>query len=112
MQTRREPISLEAPVGEDETARVIDFIEDTRSVSPDESLLAKRGVEQTLEFLQTLSPREQQVLRMRYGFDGGNEFTLQQIGESFALTRERIRQIECEALRKLRVLRRVRKIVR
>ncbi len=112
MQTRREPISLDAPVGEDETARVIDFIEDTRTASPDESLLEKRGAEQTMELLRTLSPREQQVLRMRYGFDGGNEFTLQQIGESFDLTRERIRQIECEALRKLRVLRRAKKLTR
>jgi RNA polymerase primary sigma factor len=112
MRTRREPISLEAPVGEDETARVIDFIEDTHAVSPDEGLVAKRGVEQTLELLHTLTPREQQVLRMRFGFDGGNEFTLQQIGESFALTRERIRQIEGEALRKLRALRRARKMVR
>jgi RNA polymerase primary sigma factor len=111
MQTRREPVSLDAPVGEDESARVIDFIEDTRIASPDESLLEKRSAEQTTELLRMLSPREQQVLRMRYGFDGGHELTLQQIGESFALTRERIRQIECEALRKLRVLRRAKKLM-
>jgi RNA polymerase primary sigma factor len=111
MQTRREPISLEAPVGEDASARVIDFIEDTRVVSADQTVLDKRAAEETHDLLRTLTPREQQVIRMRYGFDGGAEYTLQQIGESFSLTRERIRQIECEALRKLRVQQRMRKMV-
>jgi RNA polymerase primary sigma factor len=111
MRTRHEPISLEAPVGEDANARIIDFIEDTRVVSADETLFAKRGAEETRELLRVLTPREQQVIRMRYGFDGAREHTLAQIGESFSLTRERIRQIECEALRKLRVQRRARKMV-
>ena len=111
MRTRHEPISLEAPVGEDANARIIDFIEDTRVVSADESLFAKRGAEETRDLLRILTPREQQVIRMRYGFDGTREHTLAQIGESFSLTRERIRQIECEALRKLRVQRRARKMV-
>ncbi len=111
MRTRHEPISLEAPVGEDANARVIDFIEDTRVVSADETFFDKRSAEETRDLLRSLTPREQQVIRMRYGFDGGNEHTLAQIGESFSLTRERIRQIECEALRKLRVQRRARKMV-
>ena len=111
MRTRHEPISLEAPVGEDANARVIDFIEDTRVMSADETLFDKRSAEETRDLLRSLTPREQQVIRMRYGFDGGNEHTLAQIGESFSLTRERIRQIECEALRKLRVQQRARKMV-
>jgi RNA polymerase primary sigma factor len=111
LQTRREPVSLESPVGDESSARLIDFIEDSRAVSPDQTLLDKRGAEEARDLLRILSPREQQVLRMRYGFDGGNEYTLQQIGASFSLTRERIRQIECEALRKLRVQRRARKMM-
>ena len=111
MRTRHEPISLEAPVGDDASARVIDFIEDTRAVSADETFFDKRSAEETRDLLRSLTPREQQVIRMRYGFDGGNEHTLAQIGESFSLTRERIRQIECEALRKLRVQRRARKML-
>jgi RNA polymerase primary sigma factor len=111
MRTRYEPISLEAPVGEDANARVIDFIEDTHVMSADETLFDKRSAEETRDLLRSLTPREQQVIRMRYGFDGGNEHTLAQIGESFSLTRERIRQIESEALRKLRVQRRARKLI-
>jgi RNA polymerase primary sigma factor len=111
MQTRREPISLESPVGDESNARLIDFIEDSRAANPDQSLLDKRGAEEAHELLRVLTPREQQVIRMRYGFDGGNEYTLQQIGASFSLTRERIRQIEVEALRKLRVQRRARKML-
>jgi RNA polymerase primary sigma factor len=110
MRTRHEPVSLEAPVGEDSGSRVIDFLEDVHFAQADETLLEKRFVEETRELLLTLSPREQQVIRMRYGFDGGDERTLAEIGESFSLTRERIRQIESEALRKLRVQRRARKL--
>ncbi len=112
MRTRYEPISLEAPVGDDASARVIDFIEDTRVVGADQTLVDKREAGETHDLLRVLTPREQQVIRMRFGFDGGNEHTLAQIGESFSLTRERIRQIESEALRKLRVQRRARKLAR
>jgi RNA polymerase primary sigma factor len=110
MRTRHEPVSLEAPVGDDQSARVIDFIEDVTTATADETLLEKRFVEETRDLLAVLSPREQQVIRMRYGFDGGDERTLAEIGASFSLTRERIRQIEGEALRKLRVQRRARKL--
>src|SRR6185437_16065081 len=76
MRTRHEPISLEAPVGDDANARVIDFIEDLTTASADETLTEKRFVEETRDLLNVLSPREQQVIRMRYGFDGGDERTL------------------------------------
>jgi RNA polymerase primary sigma factor len=108
--TRNEPLSLDAPVGDEANARIIDFIEDTRVVLPDETLSEKRKAETTRDLLRVLTPREEQVLRMRYGFDDGDERTLAEIGQSFALTRERIRQIESEALRKLRVQRRLRKM--
>ncbi|HEY2517850.1 MAG TPA: sigma-70 family RNA polymerase sigma factor [Polyangiaceae bacterium] len=110
-RTRHEPVSLEAPVGDESSAMVIDFIEDTRVTSPDDTLSQKRTAETTRDLLHALTPREAQVIRMRYGFDDGDERTLAEIGESFSLTRERIRQIESEALRKLRVQRRVRKMV-
>jgi RNA polymerase primary sigma factor len=110
MRTRYEPISLETPVGDDGASRVIDFIEDAGASGADQSLLEKRFVEETRDLLHTLSPREQQVIRMRYGFDDGDERTLAEIGASFSLTRERIRQIESEALRKLRVQRRAKKL--
>jgi RNA polymerase primary sigma factor len=112
MRSRHEPVSLDAPVGDDTTATVIDFIEDSRAANADDALADKRTNEQTLEMLRTLTPREQQVIRMRYGIDGGSELTLAEIGESFALTRERIRQIESEAIRKLRLQRRLRKLAR
>jgi len=91
---------------------MIDFIADTRAVNADDAYFEKRSGEETRDLLRTLTPREQQVIRMRYGFDGVAEHTLAQIGESFSLTRERIRQIECEALKKLRVHRRMRNVGR
>ena len=112
LRTRHEPVSLDAPVAGDTSAQVIDFIEDTRIIGAEETFFQKRGREETRELLRILSPREQQVIRMRYGFDGGDEHTLAEIGESFSLTRERIRQIESEALRKLRIQRRARKLAR
>ena len=112
MRSRHEPVSLDAPVGDDASATVIDFIEDQRAANADDTLADKRTNEQTLEMLRTLTPREQQVIRMRYGIDGGSELTLAEIGESFSLTRERIRQIESEAIRKLRLQRRLRKLAR
>jgi RNA polymerase primary sigma factor len=100
---RREPLSLEAPAGEDGTARLGDFVEDTRGERAHDALARKRFVEGTQEVLRTLTQREAQVIRMRFGLDGGAERTLAEIGASFDLTRERIRQIETQALRKLRL---------
>ena len=103
MMARREPVSLEMPAGDDGTARLADFVADTQSDDALDSLLQKRFVEGTGELLATLTAREAQVLRMRFGLDDGAERTLAEIGASFDLTRERIRQIETQALRKLRV---------
>jgi RNA polymerase primary sigma factor len=100
---RREPVSLEMPAGEDGSARLVDFVADTEADDALDSLLRKRFVEGTRELLATLTAREAQVLRMRFGLDGGSERTLAEIGASFDLTRERIRQIETQALRKLRM---------
>jgi len=105
----KEPVSLETPVGEDES-RLGDFLEDRSAVSPMEALATKRFTEDTRELLRTLTPREQQVLRMRFGIDDPGDRTLAQIGETFDLTRERIRQIEMQALRKLRVPLRARRM--
>ena len=103
LQSRREPVSLEAPAGDDGSARLVDFVADASGDDALDLLLRKRFVEGTRDLLATLSSREAQVLRMRFGLDGGVERTLAEIGESFDLTRERIRQIETQALRKLRL---------
>jgi len=100
---RREPISLETPAGEDGSARLVDFVADGEGDDALDTLLRKRFVEGTRDLLATLTAREAQVLRMRFGLDGGAERTLAEIGASFDLTRERIRQIETQALRKLRL---------
>jgi len=100
---RREPVSLEAPAGEDGRARLVDFVADVEEDDALGSLLRKRFVEGTRELLDTLTVREAQVIRMRFGLDGTAESTLSEIGASFDLTRERIRQIESQALRKLRL---------
>jgi len=102
LAARREPISLEAPAGEDGTACLLDVVADTESDGALLTLLNKRCAEGTRDVLSTLTAREAQVLRMRFGLEGGGERTLSEIGASFALTRERIRQIETQALRKLR----------
>jgi RNA polymerase primary sigma factor len=103
LAARREPVSLEAPYGDDGSARLGDFVADEEGDDALGVLLRKRFVEGTRELLGTLTAREAQVLRMRFGLDGGTELTLAEIGASFALTRERIRQIETQALRKLRL---------
>jgi RNA polymerase primary sigma factor len=103
LMARREPVSLETPAGEDGSAKLVDFVADSEREDALEALLHKRCVEGTRELLGTLTAREAQVLRMRFGLDGGNERTLAEIGASFDLTRERIRQIETQALRKLRL---------
>jgi RNA polymerase primary sigma factor len=103
LMARREPVSLETPAGDDGATRLVDFVADDESDDALETLVRKRFVEGTRELLATLSVREAQVLRMRFGLDGGTERTLAEIGARFDLTRERIRQIETQALRKLRL---------
>ncbi len=102
MKIALEPISLETPIGEEADSSLGDFIEDASAVSPLDALLTKGLGEQTAAVLQTLSPRQELVLRMRFGVGDGAESTLEDVGRSFNVTRERIRQIESKALRKLR----------
>jgi RNA polymerase primary sigma factor len=110
LMARREPVSLETPAGEDGSARLVDFVADNDGSDALDTLLQKRFIEGTRDLLATLTAREAQVLRMRFGLDGGTERTLAEIGASFALTRERIRQIETQALRKLRLPTRVKRL--
>jgi RNA polymerase primary sigma factor len=99
----QQPVSLETPIGEDGDSQLGDLIEDKSSTSPSERVIASNLREITGDVLQTLSPREERVLRMRFGLDhGGDERTLEEVGQNFNVTRERIRQIEAKALRKLR----------
>ena len=102
MKIAQEPISLETPIGEEEDSHLGDFIEDKNAVSPVESVISTNLKEQTGVVLNSLSPREELVLRMRFGVGEGSEHTLEEVGRSFNVTRERIRQIESKALRKLR----------
>ena len=97
-----DPISLENPVGEEEDTKIGDFIEDTTSISPMEAATRTMLKNQLLSVINTLTPREQKVIRLRYGLDDGYPKTLEQVGQEFNVTRERIRQIEAKALRKLR----------
>jgi len=96
------PVSLEAPVGKEENSHLGDFIEDRSMVSPAEAALNINLKEKTESVLKTLTPREEQILKMRFGFGDGSEHTLEDVGRRFSVTRERIRQIEAKALRKLR----------
>ena len=98
----QEPIALEPPIGEEEDGRLVDFIEDRQEVSPAEVVINVNLQEQTENLLRTLTPREEEVLKMRFGVGDGSEHTLEEGGQNFAVTRERIRQIEAKALRKLR----------
>jgi RNA polymerase primary sigma factor len=106
----QEPISLDTPIGEDEDSRLGDFIEDRKIVSPAEAVINRNLKEQTETLLKTLTPREEKVIKMRFGLVDGNEHTLEEVGQMFAVTRERIRQIEAKALRKLRHPSRSRKL--
>jgi RNA polymerase primary sigma factor len=106
----RVPVSLETPVGDEGDAKLGDFVEDTGNVAPPDALARKRFVEETRALLCELTPREERVLRMRFGLDDGTERTLSEIGESFSLTRERIRQIETQALKKLRIPQKARRL--
>ena len=102
MKIAQEPISLETPIGEEEDSHLGDFIEDRGVVSPIDHVIGANLKEQTNKVLRTLTPREEQVLKMRFGVGDGSEHTLEEVGRSFNVTRERIRQIESKALRKLR----------
>ena len=97
-----EPISLETPIGEEEDSHLKDFIEDKNAISPVDAVVHVNLREQTQGVLKSLTPREEKVLKLRFGVGGGSEHTLEEVGQSFAVTRERIRQIESKALRKLR----------
>ncbi len=102
MKIAQEPISLETPIGEEEDSHLGDFIEDKNVISPIESVISSNLTAQTGSVLKSLTPREELVLRMRFGVGEGSEHTLEEVGRSFNVTRERIRQIESKALRKLR----------
>ncbi|MDA1184945.1 MAG: RNA polymerase sigma factor RpoD [Acidobacteria bacterium] len=102
LKIAQEPISLETPIGEEEDSHLGDFIPDTNVLSPVESVVNINLKEQTDSVLRTLTPREERVIKMRFGVGEGSEHTLEEVGQSFAVTRERIRQIEAKALRKLR----------
>ena len=96
------PVSFETPVGEDEEARLGDFVEDKGLVSPSDAAIQLNMREQLANVLKTLTPREERIIRMRFGMEDGSEHTLEEVGQTFSVTRERIRQIEAKALRKLR----------
>jgi RNA polymerase primary sigma factor len=102
LKIAQEPISLETPIGEEEDSHLKDFIEDRSAVSPVDAAIQLDLRSQTQTVLKTLTPREEKVLKMRFGVGDGSEHTLEEVGQSFAVTRERIRQIESKALRKLR----------
>ena len=98
----QETVSLEAPVGEEEDSKLGDFIEDDKNVSPEESTAKQLLRDKIKEFLGELSPREQKILKMRFGLEDGRTHTLEEVGQEFGVTRERIRQIEAKALSKLK----------
>jgi RNA polymerase primary sigma factor len=102
LKIAKEPISLETPIGEEEDSHLGDFIEDKNAVSPSEAVVNLSLQEQTRKVLATLTPREEKVLRMRFGIGEKSDHTLEEVGQDFDVTRERIRQIEAKALRKLR----------
>ena len=102
LKIAQEPISLETPIGEEEDSHLGDFIEDRGVVSPSDAVININLKEMTEQVLNTLTPREERVIKMRFGLEDGTEHTLEEVGQNFAVTRERIRQIEAKALRKLR----------
>jgi RNA polymerase primary sigma factor len=106
----KEPVSLETPIGDEEESSLGDFVEDRQTVSPADAAVYTSLEEQTRKVLATLTPREEQILRMRFGIGEKSDYTLEEVGQRFAVTRERIRQIEAKALRKLRHPSRVKSI--
>jgi RNA polymerase primary sigma factor len=106
----QQPISLESPIGEEEDSHLGDFLEDKTVVSPSDAVTYLSLQEQTCSALKTLTPREEKIIKMRFGLEDGSEHTLEQVGQTFAVTRERIRQLEAKALRKLRHPSRARKL--
>jgi len=102
LRVAQEPISLETPVGEEEESHLGDFLVDHAGLSPSDAVINLNLREQTAQVLKTLTPREEKIVKMRFGLEDGSEHTLEEVGQNFAVTRERIRQIEAKALRKLR----------
>ena len=102
MRVAKEPISMESPIGDDKDTHFGDFIEDETTSLPDESAINESLKDTTRELLESLTPREEKVLCMRFGIDMNTDHTLEEVGKQFNVTRERIRQIEAKALRKLR----------
>jgi RNA polymerase primary sigma factor len=102
LKVTKKPISLETPIGEEEDSHLGDFIEDKSVMSPTDSVVNVNLSDQTRQVLATLTPREEKVLRMRFGIGEKSDHTLEEVGRDFSVTRERIRQIEAKALRKLR----------
>ena len=98
----QQPISIETPIGEEEDSHLGDFIEDKAGVSPSDAVIEINLKKHMASVLKTLTPREEKIIKMRFGLEDGNEHTLEEVGQTFAVTRERIRQIEGKALRKLR----------
>jgi RNA polymerase primary sigma factor len=104
LKITQEPISLQTPIGDDEAGSSLgDLLEDELALSPVEAAMDANRDEQTRNVLATLTPREEQILRMRFGINQGTDATLEEVGKAFAVTRERVRQIEVRALRKLRI---------
>jgi RNA polymerase primary sigma factor len=102
LKIAKEPISMETPIGDDEDSHLGDFVEDQNTVAPPEAALGSGLKQATMDILGTLTPREAKVLRMRFGIGMNTDHTLEEVGKQFDVTRERIRQIEAKALRKLR----------
>ena len=102
LKIAKEPISLETPIGEEEDSHLGDFIEDKAIINPQEAVISANLSETTRKVLASLTPREERVLRMRFGIGEKYDHTLEEVGQDFDVTRERIRQIEAKALRKLR----------
>ena len=99
----QEPISLETPIGEEEDITLLDGIEDRQLVSPDDAVINLKLKEQTAKVLSSLTPREERVIKMRFGIDDAREHSLEEVGQNLAITRERTRQVEEKALRTLRL---------
>jgi RNA polymerase primary sigma factor len=110
LKIAQQPISLETPIGEEADFHLSDIIEDPRGVSPADAMIRVDLKRQTAHVLRTLDPREERIIKMRFGLDDGSERTLEEVGQSFQVTRERIRQIEAKALRKLRLASRARRL--